>query len=1255
MKKVITLIVIVTTCFYSSLQAQFIYPNEDCSGALPIPISTTGELSDSVFQRNVYAAPVASSIPNCGGGTNVYNDLWYRFTANDTSIAVVPEAYSGFYQLFSGGCGSLTSVTCNPGNTVFTPLTGLTIGQQYYLRTFAPVSLAIQPINYQSNYKLSLLSRPTNDDCGGAALLPVNHGNGIAGKIGRFNSQFATPTVAPCLPASNTLLDVWYRFVATNANHSIYAEAPNGTSFFCYSGTSGSFTQIGNLAMSNSVLNGVISLANLTIGQTYYIRVGASSTVPFKLYISEGLPSNDECANADTVLMSASLRCAHTFTLNRMGATNSTTSCTAIPKDVWVTFQAVATDVIIRATGPGGSNLDMGLLSGSCGSLTCLTNSTNAELFYSGLTVGDYYYLRLGQSGKETQTTAVCICTNTLNDECAGAENLIMQPYKTFVNDVGYNSNATQSLPRCTGTGIIKDVWFKFTATDTACLITVSGEASYSSFEVFSGNCGSLNSIFCSQPNPSGIASGLTIGNTYYVRYYGLLNDGLFSIDVNTIPSNDDCNGARVITPQSGLNYEINDNGILYASQSMPPCAATTYPADIWYQFTATQNSAAIISHSLYQVGASSTNGIEILSGTCSSLSSVLCFSQSGNKHEARTLTNLTIGQTYFIRQYGNVSTSSLTVVNPPANDNINNAIKIIPTAVGIQSFPSYSLHGATKQFNKICSSGATFPYHDVWFYFIASATSHTVNITSNNSFWEEQNTGLTYRIEAFDGYAPDSATLATKLISCAANTVSLTGLNVNDTVYVRVYNISNAGLTSIFGINITNNQSIDDATGALQLNLTNDYQYEVSTSGATQSLPPSGCLINDFPDDDIWFKFTANANAKRIIAGYETKDITLQLFSGTAANLTALKCENNIMVLPNNLTNGTVYYVRAYSKANAVVSDFKIGLFNEADPIANNCVANNCIGTNLISNPRCESEYAYLLPKNDKGQAVVPGTKLAEGWWASNYATADVWNADYPYGEFGNIPGNASLSKTTIPRSGKGMLGMLYYANWSEYVTGSLTQPLTLGKNYIISFNAIMSSDLSNPTCLQIGAYLGTDSLTGQSSDNLEFTPHIANAPNELLTSTNTWKNICGILHADQPYQYITIGNFGNHSLFGSNQPAGGNVTYFFIDDVVVAEAPCSTIGVEEINPKSKSAISVNVFPNPAKDNITVRWNNLSDENLEIKICDISGRTIWQSGLLAPTKTETQISTEYWAPGFYTVVLHGKQASATTKFVVVR
>lgn len=639
-------------------------------------------------------------------------------------------------------------------------------------------------------------------------------------------------------------------------------------------------------------------------------------------------------------------------------------------------------------------------------------------------------------------------------------------------------------------------------------------------------------------------------------------------------------------------------------------------------------------------------------SGSCASLTSLYCFSQNSILHDGITFSNLTPGQTYYIRQSGNYTSNVITVIQPPANDKIQGAVKLTPASANIQSLPSYFTHGASSQFGRLCGSGT--PYHDVWFYFIADAASHTVNITPYNSFWAEQNTGLTYRIETFDGFAPDSISLSAKVISCSSNTLALSNLTVGDTIYIRIYSTSASGSTSVFSINVTNNQDIDDAAGALNLDLTNDYQYALTTTGATQSLPASGCNVADFPDDDIWLKFTAAGGAKRIIAGYETYDITLQLFSGSPGNLNHIKCSGNILVLPDNLINGNIYYIRAYSRANAQASEFRIGLFGEEDPVANTCLANNCIGPNLVVNPRCENDGGYLFPKNDRGQAMIQGAQLAEGWWSPNFASSDPWNSDYPVGDFGSIPGNSGASETTIPRSGKGMLGILNYKDWNEYITGKLSQPLVAGKNYLVSFNVIMSSFRSTPKCYMIGAFLGNDSLQAATTYSLAFTPQVYNTPEDVLTETKTWKNICGIVHADKNYEYITIGNFGEQKIFGNLSVDGGtNATYFFIDDVVVAEDLCSVTGVEENTGKDKSKAGIYIFPNPAKDYISIYWNDNVDNNAEIIITDISGREIKRISSFDTVSKQLTIDTHYLSPGFYTATLFDSSVKASSKFVI--
>ncbi|MBC7937716.1 MAG: T9SS type A sorting domain-containing protein [Rhizobacter sp.] len=1155
----------------SHLQAQFVYPNDVCSGAMLLPVGNKAELSDSVFQQPIYADPVPSPIPNCTG-TNVRYDIWYSFIATQTSMALVFEnlgVYTLSYQLFTGNCGGLLSVVCNSSAT--NPnLTGLVPGQQYYLRTY--VGSVINSGDVTFDYKLSLLSAPINDDCVQAALLPVNPVN--SNFSNRFSNVLSTSALdVSC--ADNTgwtnYKDVWFKFIATSTVHSINIEAPTlGTRIVVYKGVPGSLTSMAGHQTTVSILTSTAHLTGLIFGETYYIRAGATTNATFKLGIMQGSPANDECANADTVSMSNSFKCENNFVVKRLGANNSTAPCPASSvSDTWYIFKATTANITVTCTGDDASNLNLGLLSGNCGALTCLVNSSSSDFTYNGLTVGNYYYLKAGGTSSG-RLAFICISPAITNDECSGALPLTIKPYNQLRTNIGNNKGATQSLPGCQNASEMFDVWYRFTATDSACLITVDAAESNSYyFQVFSGDCAALNSIHCSSNNAlvSGITertervSGLVAGNEYYVRYYSpSFFVGLFTIDINILPANDTCANAASLTPQTGFDYEImQDNGILHATTSLPACAGELVTKDIWYSFIPTQNSVAIMSNreTGNNPNGTTVSGFQVYGGSCGALISMGCVQQGTALHKAQTFTDLLPGQRYYIRQYGNVSKSRFTIIEKPVNDEIAGAVKLTVAPANIQPMPSYSLHGATKQFGKICNAAYAFQ-HDVWFYFIAEGSSHTVGVNNFNSFWEEQNTGYTYRIEAFDGYASDSTSLAAKAISCGAGSLALNGLATGDTVYLRIASTAVAGNTSIFSIKVSNNQNIDEPAGALELTALNTYQYSLNTTGATQSLPAAGCLTSDFPDDDVWFKFTASATAKRIIAGYENRGITLQLFSGTPGNLTAITCSNNILVLPANLTNGTVYYVRAYSKANALAADFRIGLFGEDDPLANSCSTIACLGPNLVVNPRCETEYSYILPRNINTRQEA-GRKLAEGWWSASYATPDTWNADYPYGEWGDVPGNAGLSKNKIPRSGKGMLGILLTTGggaWQEYITGKLATPLVAGKTYLISFYVSIDKSSISKNAFNIGAYFSNDSIIGISTLPFEFTPHIATPPGLPLTEENSWRNVCGTFYADKPYSFITIGNFGAAALYAS-----GSGTYIFVDDVVVAETNCATV----------------------------------------------------------------------------------------------
>lgn len=1155
MKKIFTIAAILLLSIVTT-RAQFVYPNEECSGAIQLNVSNNSRLYDTLWLDNKFADVAPGSIPHCNGTNIVRRDLWYTFTATDTALYLITKFYPSqaggvSLQLFTGGCTNLTSVACY--NDLNNRVGGLSIGQQYYLRSFYGNSLSSD----FPNFTVNVVAKPTNDDCTGALLLPVLDANTDHSLGEHYTAALATRTTtgcnAPAVSWGAAVNDVWYKFVATATSHSVYISG-GASEAIVYRESAGTLTQIAFFDFYEPTE--IEDLTNLVPGNTYYIRVGSSAVSDFTIGIFGNAPTNDNCVNADTVLMSSSFTCENDFTIsNRMVATTSTGGCTStsIAKDVWFIFQATAAAVTVRATEE--YNTRMGLSEGTCGALTCLISSTDPAFTYSGLTVGNYYYLQVG-GGNEEQPVTICISPAITNDECSGAITIPVKPYGEARNTVVYTGNATQSLPPCSGSGVTRDVWYRFTTTDTAHLVVMDGG---SRFQVFSGGCAALIPLYCggsvTQPlytiDRTEKVASLVPGQSYYIRLWDNgSSQTMLTIDVTELLANDECAGAKLLIPQQALTYEpITNNGIYQASESLPPCSTATSRNDIWYKFIAPASSATIISNMVNTLSSISTIGLELFSGSCGSLTSIGCVQQgTALAHKAQNFSNLVAGNTYYIRQYGNVINNTITVITPPANDDITGAIQLYPSPSAVQNMPSYSSHASSKRFGRMCTSNSATMDHDTWFYFVAEAASHTVTTTNGNSFWDEESTAIS-RLEAFRGFAADSLSLAAKLITCANTSLALNGLAIGDTVYIRVGSFG-AGLTNIFTIKVSNALSMDEPAGAALLSKRNVYEYKVNTSGATQSIPAS-CSITDFPDDDIWFKFNAASDVKRIVAGNETQNITLQLFSGTPGNLTPVLCSSNIMVLPSILTNGNLYYLRTYTKANTTRGEFTIGLFGEEDLYANSCNQSAAtLGPNLVINPRFEIEEPYVLPIIYSGYGY-PGKKMATGWWGASVATPDTWSANHPLGGIGNVAASSGYAHNKIPRSGQSMLGMLNTGGWHEYVTGKLSRPLTKGKTYFVSFYMSFAEDNANEA-FKIGALLNNDSIHNNiGTGELDITPQVGIVPGSRIDAKTKWYNVCGYMTADKAYSFITLGNFGNSTIYAGLDYS----TYMFVDDVVVAE----------------------------------------------------------------------------------------------------
>ena len=152
----------------------------------------------------------------------------------------------------------------------------------------------------------------------------------------------------------------------------------------------------------------------------------------------------------------------------------------------------------------------------------------------------------------------------------------------TTAGSLTYASYTTGGgLPGCGP--VTHDAWYSFVAQTTNPTITI-GTLTNPRCQIFSGTCGSLTSIACSGSGTL-VTSGLTIGNTYYVRVYSSSNaSGAFTICI-TDPAapNGTCATAAVLTPGATCTTVA---GNLAASNQTNPTASCGNYWDVWYQFT---------------------------------------------------------------------------------------------------------------------------------------------------------------------------------------------------------------------------------------------------------------------------------------------------------------------------------------------------------------------------------------------------------------------------------------------------------------------------------------------------------------------------------------------------------------------------------------------------------------------------------------------------------------------------------------------
>jgi hypothetical protein len=183
-------------------------------------------------------------------------------------------------------------------------------------------------------------------------------------------------------------------------------------------------------------------------------------------------------------------------------------------------------------------------------------------------------------------------------------------------------------------------------------------------------------------------------------------------------------------------------------------------------------------------------------------------------------------------------------------------------------------------------------------------------------------------------------------------------------------------------------------------------------------------------------------------------------------------------------------------------------------------------------------------------------------------------------------------------------------YNNVREYAEIQLSQALIAGEQYYLEMN------------INCGDFVGfAQNLIGMVfSDTLYINPTYEYFPlptaieyaGPPILDTATWTTVNGVYTANGNENFLLLGCFKPDSLLLLDSinvgfPGGGGiVSYYYFDDIKVIPLD-SLQGIDE----PISNLSVNVYPNPAKEWLTLDFNSNIQKQLNVSLFSMDGKEI--------------------------------------------
>ncbi len=986
-----------------------------------VPVMTTTE-NDHCFLANIFPEiPLDGSCSNvsvnstgafgvgsdfCDGISD--DDVWFQFTVPDgiTDLSFTVNSNgnttSEVVRLMRGDCSDLFPLGCYYTETgIFSDLIP---GAIYTIKTFTA-----EAGGGEYDICLAVLNPPVNDDpCGAFTLTPKENTNDCTPDT-PMAWQFAsnTTTVDPPGCGSYSTGDVWFKFELTERSDIVIRTSAGSGEDAIIDGAMGIYRQDTDcndlIKLSclddideNNLMPTLIDFAfdpgiyYLRFWE-YYDRISGNINVCLSTTPSISTLENDQCTGAfafPEIPADGSCSSVH---VNNTGATGGLNNGGVgfSDDDLWYSFVVPEgeTNILYDITTNSGNTQHVFCLYTSCGSGAMYECFREESGRLEKLVEGETYFIRV-YTIEFNAPSDYNICLKIFpsppaNDECDGAIAFPEIPLdgSCVALPVDVTWATLSGIYECGNDNV--DVWYSFVMPDVLYLnvdFLTSGRFYDLQYELFTGDCGNLESLFCLRyySRESSRLFGLTPGTKYYLRIFNsataLFEYSMCLSSPKDPPVNDLCPDALPYPaiPEDGSCATILAT-VTGATGDLEEICHDVYDDDIWYTFVLPENATGVIVRT-YSDSIELLGSAVIYGGSCDDLTYIGC------AYGESMMNEMTGGETYFMRvQSGQVNVEGtieiclkgiFTVV---PNDSCLSAepFPVIPADGSWVGIHVNSL-GATDSGIPACNGYAD---DDVWYSFVAP----------------EGATFLTYRfpwdpsiqIELFEGECSALSFLGCYNIGYGG----FYNLIPGNTYFVRMYHFdSNNYLDFFFELSVPQTVQNDFCSDAIEFPPIPSDGSCVSISGNTILATGEGIsTCYGSSHYDIWYKFTVPQDRTAVIIEVEevnNSSITVQLIRGACDDFEILECIPGPRIDDfSGLTPGATYFLHV------------VPLFHP------NAQFNLCIraGSTPPVNDECLQATSIT---NAPGIFTDPGPQTTRGATDSDYdgCYGDYDNRDYTY-----------------------------------------------------------------------------------------------------------------------------------------------------------------------------------------------------------------------------------------------------------------